>query len=141
MLANFFTLQKKQDKDKDDEDRSKLYFKNQHSFEARKHHSARLLHHYKDRIPIIVQPSDKEEGLPFMNRCKFLVQKNMTLGDFICMIRREHLQKLKSTEALYFLSSKETLMTPQMMVGVLYHENKDDDGFLYLIYSRDTAFG
>ena len=47
-----------------------------------------------------------------------------------------------SQRALYFLSkSGKILLTGGTTIGELYDREKDDDGYLYIVYAIEDAFG
>lgn len=115
-------------------------FKNQYGSEERKNESARVMAKHPDRIPIICQRMVKsgKSNLPYIDKIKYLVPKDLTLGQFIYVIRKR--MKLDSTYAL-FLFVNGRIPPTSAMVGSIYAENKDEDGFLYVSYSSENTFG
>ena len=75
-------------------------FKNSKSENDRIIESSKILEKYPDRIPIIIE-KDKKSKLKNIDKNKYLVPKNMTLGQFIYVIRKRI--DLDSSEALFFL--------------------------------------
>lgn len=62
----------------------------------------------------------------------------MTIGQFIYVIRKS--MKLTPEKAL-FVFVGETLPATSTLVSELYRDYRDEDGFLYMIYSGESTFG
>lgn len=116
---------------------SDLNFKNRNSFEKRKKESSRIILKYPYRIPIIVERYEKS-SLSVLDKCKYLCPCDFTFGHFIYVIRKR--LKLASNQALVVLIGNK-LMSHHILISVLYEENKNDDGFLYMMYSGEDCFG
>lgn len=112
-------------------------FKNTHDFEKRKDESSRLLSKYPDRIPIIVA-KEKTSDIPDLDKYKFLVPRDLTVGQFIFVIRKR--LKLKS-EIGMFIFVENTLPPVSYPISQLYKDHEDIDGFLYVTYSGESTFG
>ena len=112
-------------------------YKKRISEETRIQECSRIRSKYPDRVPIIVC-KDKNCKLPDIDKQKFLVPKDMNLGQFIYIIRKRI--KLESSEALFVLVNH-SLMTSTKLIEDIYQNNKDKDGFLYIIYSSENTFG
>ena len=63
-------------------------FKKQNDFNKRLAESTNIKQKYVDRIPIIVEKY-KNTTLPNIDKCKYLVPRDMNLGQFIYIIRKE----------------------------------------------------
>ena len=113
-----------------------IYQKN-NSFEKRLAESERILHKHSDRIPIIVCKDSKCQ-LADIDKQKYLVPKDMSLGQFIYVIRKRI--QLKSEEALFILINY-SLHPSNKLIGEIYDECKDKDNFLYMVYSSENTFG
>ena len=112
-------------------------FKQQFSFERRLNEAKRILTKYPDRIPIICEQS-KNQNLPILNKVKYLVPPDLTIGQFICVIRTR--MKLDSTYALFV--TIEGYIPPSLMrIGELYEGSRYADGFLYIEYCQENTFG
>ena len=98
---------------------------------------SRILHKHPDRVPIIVC-KDKNCDMPEIDKQKYLVPKDMNLGQFIYVIRKRI--KLQSNEALFVLVGH-SLMPSNKSLQDIYEDNKDKDGFLYITYSSENTFG
>ena len=112
-------------------------FKNKTSFDQRKEDSTRIFQKYTDRIPIIVERHETCE-LQELDKCKYLVPKDMTMSQFIFVIRKRI--KLNPSQAL-FITVNNTLVTASQTVGRIYEDQKDEDGFLYVVYTSENTYG
>lgn len=112
-------------------------FKDRYSFEDRFNESSRILLKFPDRIPVIVQ-RNKNNDMPKIDKEKFLVPSDLTLGQFVFIIRKR--VQLSSEKAL-FLFVGNNLPTTGTLMRELYNLYKNEDGFLYVIYSGENVFG
>lgn len=112
-------------------------FKDNVDFESRKTESARILDKYPDRIPIIVEKEAKSD-VTDIDKKKYLVPKDLTMGQFIFVIRKRI--RLPPEKAIYMFINN-TLPPSAAFMSSLYQEHHDDDGFLYLTYSGENYFG
>lgn len=117
---------------------SKLSFKLQHSFNERCLESGRITSKYPDRIPIICEKALKQTGMPDLDKKKYLVPKDLTIGQFMYVIRKR--LKLDSSEAL-FLFINGHIIASNSILGPIYETHKEPDGFLYVKFSKETTFG
>lgn len=104
---------------------------------SRKAESQRLLAKYPDRCCIIVGKNDNSD-VEEITRHKFLVPSDLTVGQFIYVIRKKI--SCKESQSLFlFINNK--LPPTASTIGSIYKENKEEDGFLYVIYSGENTFG
>ena len=73
-----------------------------------------------------------------IDKQKYLVPKDMTLGQFIYIIRKRI--QLGSNEALFILVNK-SLVPNNKGIYDIYVDNKDADGYLYITYTSENTFG
>ena len=112
-------------------------FKKNNLINKRIKESKKIKLKYEDRIPIIVEKSSKSK-LQNIDKNKFLVPENLTIGQFLYIIRKR--VKLYSSDAL-FLFVNNTLPCTSSSIVNIYNEHKDDDGFLYIQYTEESTFG
>lgn len=112
-------------------------FKNEFTFEKRLEESSKIKQKHPDRIPIIVTKG-KNCRLKEMDKYKFLAPYDLTLGQFLVVIRKRI--QLDNTEAL-FVFINNTLVNTSESLGSIYNEHKDKDGFLYMTYCNENVFG
>ena len=106
-------------------------------FNSRRSEAERVLQKYPDRCPIIVDRLDGSSA-PILKKNKYLVPRDLTVGQLIYMIRKY--LKVKPEQAI-FLFVKETIPPTSSLVGDVFEKKKDVDGFLYAVYSMENAFG
>ena len=112
-------------------------YKRAHPEELRIKESDKILTKYTTRIPVIVC-KDQSCKLADIDKQKFLVPKDMTLAQFIYIIRKRI--DLRSDEALFTLINN-NLLTGSRLMEHVYDSEKDKDGFLYIVYTSENTFG
>lgn len=113
-------------------------FKNRHSLKKRKNDCDRILLKYPDRIPILCEKYPYSRNAPDIDKNKFLVALDLTLGQFISVIRKR--MNIKPEIALYIFING-NIPTNSILLRHLYIDFKDDDGFLYIEYDIENTFG
>ncbi|XP_073141107.1 autophagy-related protein 8i-like [Henckelia pumila] len=112
-------------------------FKGQFSLEERMQESQDIIAKYPDRLPVVVEKYEKTD-LPEMEKKKFLVPRDMSVGQFIHILSgRLHLAPGKAL----FVFVQNTLPQTSSLMESLYDASKDEDGFLYMCYSSEKTFG
>jgi GABA(A) receptor-associated protein len=114
-------------------------FKKKHSFEERQSESSKIKAKYDERIPIIVYKDPKCKNLKEINKNKFLAPEDLTLGQFLCVVRKRI--ELEESQALFVFVNEATLAPTSQTIGHLYNNYKDEDGFLYMLYCSENVFG
>uniref|UniRef100_A0A2H6N7M9 Microtubule-associated proteins 1A/1B light chain 3C n=1 Tax=Micrurus carvalhoi TaxID=3147026 RepID=A0A2H6N7M9_9SAUR len=91
-------------------------------------------------LQVILERYSKEKMLPALNKVKFLVPRDFTMGQFVAIIRNR--MGLRSTQAFYFLvDGNHSLVNMSATMGDVYTMYKDEDGFLYITYASQEMFG
>lgn len=98
--------------------------------------SKEIMHRYPDRIPIICEPADNSLVI---DKRKFLAPRDYKVGHFLLTLRRR-VSNINSTDALYIFSNNSIPPTGKNL-GDLYDEMKNNDGLLYLKFSKESTFG
>ncbi|KAL9435462.1 hypothetical protein AB3S75_021687 [Citrus x aurantiifolia] len=112
-------------------------FKDEFTFEQRLEESREIIAKYPDRVPVIAERYSKAD-LPDMEKKKFLVPRDMSVGQFIHILSsRLHLTPGKAL----FVFVKDTLPQTATLMDSVYESFKDKDGFLYMCYSSEKTFG
>ncbi|XP_010919526.1 autophagy-related protein 8f [Elaeis guineensis] len=112
-------------------------FKEQHDFAKRKAEAARIRQKYPDRVPVIVEKAARSD-IPSIDKKKYLVPSDLTLGQFAYVIRK---RIDLSAEKAIFMFVDNVLPPTGALMSNLYEDKKDEDGFLYFIYSGENTFG
>lgn len=112
-------------------------FKSKFTEEYRINECNRIINKYPERIPIIVC-KDKKCTLVDIDKQKYLVPRDMNLGQFIYIIRKRI--KLDPNEALFVLVNN-NFIPGNKVLNEIYENNKCNDGFLYITYGSENTFG
>eukprot|EP00246_Nothoceros_aenigmaticus_P007136 TRINITY_DN20777_c0_g1_i1.p1 TRINITY_DN20777_c0_g1~~TRINITY_DN20777_c0_g1_i1.p1 ORF type:complete len:120 (-),score=33.06 TRINITY_DN20777_c0_g1_i1:137-496(-) len=112
-------------------------FKNEYTFEERAAEAARMKARYGNRVPVIVEKASRTD-VQDMDKKKYLVPVDLTVGQFVHILSKR--LKLQPGEAL-FIFVGDVLPQTAAMMGAVYEEYKDEDGFLYVTYSGEKTFG
>lgn len=115
-----------------------MNFKKKFPFENRLNESIRIRTKYPDRIPIICEKATDKKDVPYIDKNKYLVSNDLTIGQFIYVIRKR--LKLLPEYALFIFISG-SIPPSSALICSLYEESKDADGFLYISYSKENTFG
>ena len=113
-------------------------YKKSNSLEKRCKESENILKKYPNRIPVIVERSEKCKEINDIDKNKFLVPNDLTMNQFIYVVRKR--LKLSSEKALFvFINDK--LMPNSRTLYEIYQEEKEEDDFLYMNYASENTFG
>lgn len=113
-------------------------FKKEHSLKKRQEESSRILSKYDQRVPLIVL-KDPKSKLPDIDKYKFLAPHDITLGQFMYVIRKRI--KIGDEESLFFFVNDNVLVNTSQTMITVYDSHKDEDGFIYLTYCSENVFG
>ncbi len=114
-------------------------FKIKNSLQERWTESLRVIAKYPDRIPVICERSNKAtKDCPIIDKNKYLVPRDLTVGQFIFVIRNR--LKLPAEKAI-FLFIGGMIPSTSSFINNLYETHRDEDGFLYITYSFENTFG
>ncbi|KAK4738056.1 hypothetical protein R3W88_001753 [Solanum pinnatisectum] len=112
-------------------------FKDEFSYDERLAESQDIIAKYPDRVPVVAERYSKTD-LPEMEKKKYLVPRDMSVGQFIHILSgRLHLAPGKAL----FVFVNNTLPQTTSLIETVYESSKDKDGFLYMCYSSEKTFG
>ena len=115
-----------------------MSFKQLYSLNQRKNECEKILLKYPNRIPIICEKNYNSTSAPDIDKHKYLVSRDLTLGQFMHIIRQR--MNLSAEVGLYIFISG-FIPTNSQFLSNLYVDFRDDDGFLYIIYDVENTFG
>ncbi|OTF80052.1 microtubule-associated proteins 1A/1B light chain-like protein [Euroglyphus maynei] len=130
-------------------------FKQRKSFAMRREEVLGIRAKFPNKIPIIVERSQKERYLPRLDKTKFLVPQELSMGRFMTVIRlgmnvevselnnnNFNRMNLNARQSLHFMINNQTVVVEMSRtMNEIYKEHKDKDGFLYITYSSQEIFG
>ena len=114
-------------------------FKTKFTLEERKQECAKMIAKFPDRIPIIVERS-KDASIPEMDRKKFLVPSDIVFGQFQSIIRKR-ININQATALFLFVGNNDRMIPISQLISNVYEAEKDQDGFLYIVYTSENTFG
>jgi microtubule-associated protein 1 light chain len=114
-------------------------FKQRRTFASRKDEVASIRSKFPNKVPVIVERYHKEKDLPILDKTKFLVPEELTLSQFVTIIRNR--MGLSSTQAFYLLVNNKSMASMATTMNQIYDQEKDEDGFLYMVYASQEFFG
>ena len=100
--------------------------------------SQKIYSRYPDRRAIIVNKEKRCKDLPDLNKFKYLVPKDFTIGQFLFIIRKKI--TLRPEKAI-FLFINDILPPISATVEEMFVKYASDNGFLYITYSSENTFG
>jgi hypothetical protein len=108
-------------------------------FDERKSRAQSIIKKYPDRVPLIIKKSDSsDKDLPD-DVAKFIVPNTLTVASVIQVLREKI--NLSSAQAIYMSVDKKCILSGADSIGSTYDKYKADDGFLYLVYCKESVFG
>ena len=103
----------------------------------RLHESALVLTKYPDRVPVIIDTTTNNELR--INKNKFVIPDTLSVSELIYVIRKRI--NIDSSKAIFLFLENNELLSGNCKIRDLYHKNKSNDGFLYLVYEPENVFG
>ena len=116
-----------------------MLYKERRSFESRITESSNILSKYKDRIPIVCERHSSCHTLPEIDKQKYLVPRDLTIGQFMYVLRKR--LHITAEQAIFLFTESGQLPPAGSSLNDIYNSAKDEDGFLYIRYSGENTFG
>jgi GABA(A) receptor-associated protein len=113
------------------------YYRDKNSFNDRLLESTRIKDKFPGRVPVIVERAPRSD-VPLIDKIKYLVPADLTVGQFMFVIRKR--LYLSSEKALFMYVSNMLPLTNTLM-RELYHQHREADGFMYMLYTGENTFG
>jgi len=114
-----------------------MSFKSVNNLNSRKTESDKIIEKYPNRIPIIIEKADNCH-LNDIDKTKYLVPKDLNMNQFVYIIRKRI--KLDNSQSIFFIVGNNVCPSNTPLCNI-YEEHKDEDGFLYIIYTSENTFG
>ena len=93
-----------------------------------------VLHKYPDRVPVIVD----DESDFHIDRRKYLIPRDMTLGNFVSYIRKR--VKIKGSDAMFIIIG-DILPPISSTFETLYTAHSSEDKLLHIVLKKENTFG
>ncbi len=110
-------------------------FQKKYTDEQQQNESTRILRKYPDRIPVIAEVFSKD--LPPLDKTKYLVPKDLTVGQFLYVIRKRI--KLAPEKGLYVFINGKLFASNKMLMEIYEKEHKNS--FLFCGIYAENTFG
>ena len=106
--------------------RSENKFINRYSFFERTGETSRIMKRYPDRFPVICEKNIYDVTCPDIDKHKYLVPYNITVGQFMYVIRKQI--RLPSSDTLFmFVGSERTILSPNTEMSEAYYRFRNID--------------
>merc|ERR1711939_559073 len=112
-------------------------YKQDHPMDKRSAEAARIREKYPDRIPVICEKEPRSD-IPPVDKRKYLIPMDLTVGQFVYVIRK---RISIPPEKAIFIFVNNTLPPTAALMSTVYEQHKDEDGFMYMMYSGENTFG
>ena len=113
-------------------------WKAQKSLDERLAESRAVREKHPDRIPVLCE-RHASSALKDVGSKKFLVPRDLTIGQFIYVLRKR--MPLPSSQALFLSTESGHIPPSSQQMQQTHAAHQDEDGFLYLRYSGENTFG
>lgn len=114
-------------------------FKERHSFAERAQDAAEVRTQQPNKVPVVIERFEGEKYLPLLDRCKFLVPDHITVAELMQIVRRR--LHLHPDQSFFLLINEKSMVSNSTTMNVLYQQEADQDGFLYVVYTSQPSFG
>lgn len=116
-----------------------MNFKEKFNLNHRKTEFNRIHTKYPDKIPLIIFRKHKCKNINEIEKNKYLIPNQLTVGQLIYVIRKGIKLNPEKSILLYF--GNNSLVPTSELLSKVYEEFKDEDGFLYCYYTGENTYG
>ncbi|GFU19442.1 gamma-aminobutyric acid receptor-associated protein-like 2 [Nephila pilipes] len=111
-------------------------YKKRKSLASRIEESEEIRRLYPSSVPIILEKTPNGK-VATAQKEKYLVPRSVTVADLLLMVRKNIFLGLDSS--IYLIAAGKVL-SPNRTMGEIFDKEKDEDGFLYLMYNSEYNF-
>ncbi|GFX04401.1 gamma-aminobutyric acid receptor-associated protein-like 2 [Trichonephila clavipes] len=111
-------------------------YKKRKSLASRKEESKEIRRLYPSSVPIILEKAPNGK-VATAQKEKYLVPRNLRVADLLLMVRKNIF--LGADSSIYLIVGGKVL-SPSWTMGEVFDKEKDEDGFLYLMYNSKYNF-
>tara|TARA_B100000768_G_scaffold181385_1_gene204167 strand:- start:2166 stop:2531 length:366 start_codon:yes stop_codon:yes gene_type:complete len=99
----------------------------------------KILIRYPNKVPVYVKKSKNDKNLKDIEKNKFIVPNDITIGQFLTIIRKRI--DLNHEMALFIFINDSILPLQSETMKNLYYEHRNSEGLLELQYCGENTFG
>jgi len=114
-------------------------FKERRSFAQRQRDVEDIVERHPDKVPCVIERYRNEKNLPPLDRSKFLVPDYLTFGELSRIIRKR--LELHPHQTFFLLINQRNMAAVSKTMAEVYASEKDEDGYLYIVYASQEVFG
>lgn len=101
--------------------------------------SARIIEKYPTKICAYISKAENKPLLPDLDKNKYIIPNDLSIAQMAFIIRKRI--NLNSSDAMFLMTKNNKLLSGSAQIGDINDKYQDEDGFLYIKYTTENAFG